>query len=79
MTTVILKPCPFCGGEASSNIRAFGYSMGAYTEIHVIGCKQCNIQFEAESAYTVKDGEVVTLRDGYKKCIKKWNRRAENG
>lgn len=52
--TTILKPCPFCGGEATSNIRAFGYSMGTYTEIHVIGCNQCNIQFEAESAYSVK-------------------------
>lgn len=77
MITKILKPCPFCGGEPISYIRAFGYGMGTYTEIHVIGCKQCNIQFEAESAYSVKNGEIVTLRDGYKKCVEEWNRRAE--
>lgn len=75
----ILRNCPFCGGEASSNIRAYGYSMKTFTEIYVVGCNQCNIDFEAESAYTVKNGESVTLRDGYKKCVEKWNRRTENG
>lgn len=79
MITKILKPCPFCGGEATSNIRAYGYSTNTFTAIYVIGCNQCHIQFEEESVYTIKNGEIVTLRDGYKKCIEKWNRRAENG
>lgn len=79
MTAVMLRACPFCGGEATSNIRAYGYSTETFTATHVIGCNQCNIKFEAESAYTVKNGDIVTLRDGYKKCVEKWNRRAENG
>lgn len=78
MITKILKPCPFCGAEPISDIRPFGYSTEAYKELHVIGCNQCNIQFEAESEYTVKNGEIVTLRDGYKKCTEKWNRRVDN-
>ena len=71
MTTKILKPCPFCGGEATSNIRAYGYSTKTFTAIHVIGCNQCNINFEAESVYAVKNGEIVTLGDGYKKCVER--------
>ena len=79
MITKILKPCPFCGGEPISNIRAYGYSTNTFTAIHVIGCNQCHIQFEEESVYTIKNGEIVTLRNGYKKCVEKWNRRADNG
>lgn len=76
---ISLKPCPFCGARATVNTRAYGYRTGTFTVTHEVGCTQCHIKFEEESAYTVKNGEPITLRDGYRKCVELWNRRVENG
>lgn len=62
-----LKPCPFCGGEATS---IFGIMIdGKQSEWNVIKCKnpKCRIQ---PSTDWHKSKSVV---------VREWNRRADNG
>lgn len=54
-----LKPCPFCGGEATLLVGA----MGAYAI-----CTECFIQTEPEMDNKEKRGALIFT-------IEKWNRR----
>ena len=65
-----LKPCPFCGGNASIKKVAYSYGMdGSYYEWH-IGCTRCsaNIEIAADNFYGRKS---YTEEE----AAAKWNRR----
>jgi Lar family restriction alleviation protein len=60
-----LKPCPFCGGEAKLLTENFGEYVWAK-------CEVCGVQ---TSRYYVR--AVVDGKDGEKRAIEAWNRRAK--
>ena len=66
-----LKPCPFCGGEASASCeRKANYlymvSMPIFTIECRVGCEKCGIYFRQNSVR-------------YEEAAEAWNRRADNG
>lgn len=60
MTSTDLKPCPFCGGEATT------WSYDPYdgyqgrNEVYCAGCKTCGVHYSSSTKTTATD---------------KWNRR----
>ena len=45
-----LKPCPFCGGEATIREFACGSTgNGGFSASYEVGCKDCKIKFLRES------------------------------
>lgn len=80
MKTPELKPCPFCGGKATIREKGHGYTgAGEFLIYHEIGCCQCEITFEGESRFRIKDGQAVFSVNAYEKCINAWNRRTSDG
>lgn len=74
-----LKPCPFCGGEAYVREYNFGHSGGTgFYASHEIGCRGCNIAFTATSTFSLCCGELEYTKNGYERCLEKWNRRTYN-
>lgn len=74
-----LKPCPFCGGEATLIQKTSGYKTYPVVikNAFVAGCESCNIYtpaFESE-IYQTTDGEVHINSTGAEKAIETWNRR----
>ena len=74
-----LKPCPFCGGEASIALVSSGYGGGEFTASFKVGCSVCKIYFMGNSAYRIENGYPRVVQDGYSDVKQKWNRRADNG
>lgn len=73
-----LKPCPFCGEIPKISKSSIDYSADSFSVMYTVACSNCKISFKSRSEFTVKDGEPVTVQNGYLDCIKKWNRRADN-
>lgn len=73
-----LKPCPFCGKPVEYRETAPGYSQGRLYQRHEIWCKDCGISRKEQSEFTVRQGELVFKKNGYKKLVEMWNRRCEN-
>lgn len=71
-----LKPCPFCGGEATVRSVSSGVSHGVYTNVIQTGCEKCCVFFRAPSEFTVDGYEVNYSRNGVTTTAEKWNRRA---
>ena len=72
MADVKLKPCPFCGGEATlfkDNYNRFG-----------IMCENCNLYLgiELECDEELFDGWRARIETP-DEVVEAWNRRAENG
>ena len=74
-----LKPCPFCGGEASITQTSKGYCSGEFSAGYEVGCSSCRIRFRGTSYFVIKNGTPVVSVDGYKECIAAWNRRVSDG
>lgn len=79
METNELKPCPFCGGKASTLQTSTGYSGGEFSASFEIGCNECKIRFRGTSYFVIKNGTPIVSVDGYKEAINLWNRRANDG
>ena len=79
------KPCPFCGGEASTSCeRKVNYlymvSMPIFTIECRVGCEKCGIYFRQNSVISRAEYIApVTNRDRYEEAVEAWNRRADNG
>lgn len=73
-----LKPCPFCGKPVEYSETAPGYGQGYFYQRHEIRCTDCGISRKDQSKFTVRQGEIVFVQNGYKKLIEVWNRRCEN-
>ena len=73
-----LKPCPFCGSMPLISNSSVNYGSEGFGVLYTITCPNCKIAFKAQSYFTVKNGEPVTIQNGYLDCIVKWNRRADN-
>ena len=75
-----LKPCPFCGGEATIREFACGSTgNGGFSASYEVGCKDCKIKFLRESKFSLINGHPVFSKNGYEECINAWNRRANDG
>lgn len=69
-----LKPCPFCGGEASHNDG--GNSVyGRYW--WVVGCKNCDVTFADQEVWSKTDPGMLDPAYPPKHCFIAWNTRAE--
>lgn len=83
MSRLILKPCPFCGGEA--------YEWCCDRVIN-IGCKACRYHLNYHGLVQSKINTGVPIiyeggkasdhewydKDAYKKAVEAWNRRAKD-
>lgn len=79
-----LKPCPFCGGEASASCEhkanyLYMVSMPIFTIECRVGCEKCGIYFRQNSVISRAEYIApVTNRDRYEEAAEAWNRRADN-
>ena len=73
-----LKPCPFCGSQPKITTISNCYGGEGFSTVYEISCSQCKIGFRATTYFCMKDGEPIITINGYKECIDKWNRRADN-
>ena len=75
-----LKPCPFCGGEATLIQKSSGYMIEPIVikNMFVAGCESCNIYTQAfgSEIYQTTDGEVHINLTGAGEAVEAWNRRA---
>lgn len=82
MPEIKLKPCPFCGGEATYIINnnyehrtTHGWTFG-------IKCKNCMAELPVRDFIVTVDlesnGEIVFAKDDREKAARMWNRRAEH-
>ena len=74
-----LKPCPFCGGEATIREFACGSTgNGEFSASYEVGCNDCKIKFLRESKFSLINGHPVFSKNGYDECIDAWNRRTND-
>lgn len=74
-----LKPCPFCGREATIRECSCGHSgNGEFIAMYELGCDECKIKFRRESRFRLKNGQPVFAVNGHDACIEAWNRRAND-
>jgi hypothetical protein len=77
MPNIELKPCPFCGGKAYIKLKgkSHGEHFGATYEV---GCDECQYSFNEESRWYICQGQIMTDKDGYTDCVRRWNRRSSD-
>ena len=68
MSEIKLKPCPFCGGEASVNRMYREWDKQLYTVVSV-GCKSCGCYIDEP----YRNNKELEVRES--KIIQTWNRR----
>ena len=78
MEEIKLKPCPFCGRNASIAKTSTGVQSGSFTVDYEVGCGECRIRFRSTTYILMEGGEPIVSVDGYKECIDLWNRRADH-
>ena len=73
-----LKPCPFCGGEATIREYANGHKgNGTFMASYKCGCEKCKIFFECTSEFVLEQGNPKFIQNGYDTATAKWNERSE--
>ena len=67
-----LKPCPFCGGEAHSNV-----TISSIRELNIaVFCNNCGIILNKDvELLDMNFQDVITLIEN---SVNAWNRRADN-
>ena len=78
-----LKPCPFCGGEATVELAHPHFVYKKYHDRYVIvGCRSCGITTHLYAANNKTRSPLLNKANTEKaqqKAIEAWNRRADNG
>lgn len=71
-----LKPCPFCGGEATIyESQKECTKDGLFIAHYKAGCDNCKIYFSHNSEFILENGQPKFYRNGYEFVINAWNRR----
>lgn len=71
-----LKPCPFCGKEATAKKKSSGHNgCGEYIATFFVGCESCKIGFTRDSVFDLDYGEIFFVRNGYEEAKEIWNNR----
>jgi len=74
MTAPKLKPCPFCGGEASHN-GGGGSVFGRFW--WTVGCKACDVWFADPEVWSNTGHGMLDPAYPPKHCFAAWNTRAD--
>lgn len=80
-----LKPCPFCGGEATfSTFLTTTNTLPHFTAgvLFEIKCTQCKMKLPKSyrcEMYIGQDGDIQTEKDERAQAVVDWNRRANDG
>ena len=79
MMRIEIKPCPFCGGEAtvSKVTNGFMHDPATITNAYRVRCEQCGITTKAYESKIWQDncGVVQIEANGAMDAIDAWNRR----
>ena len=76
-----LKPCPFCGGEATilfdETVWTISKGIPYILNKYKAGCASCCMYVSAHQSeiYQDRDGRIVINADGAKEAAEAWNRR----
>lgn len=77
---MILKPCPFCGGEAVFSTTIADTILEEAEIRFQINCKKCKAETPGASGFITfqltSRGEVLTPHNDVEKAVDAWNRRA---
>jgi Lar family restriction alleviation protein len=74
-----LKPCPFCGREATFHIRKYRGDIFEAKIDFFIACRYCSCRTGGDYRIDVKllkNGELLVSNDDREIAINAWNRRA---
>ena len=83
-----LKPCPFCGGDATIAVKFVELSRDIFEGIALkatanIRCKKCRVAYLSQDIKIPIDEETLepksTLEKETKHLAERWNRRVDNG
>ena len=67
-----LKPCPFCGGEATLCKENTCFGHGEYHDKHFVKCNSCGATGKSELVY------YLTSTDCQELAVHHWNTRTRN-
>ena len=75
MTTLELKPCPFCGGSAVINATGGSDERTGYRTTWSVTCAKCRVRLSASDTLDANGWSIADVPDTKQRAISAWNTR----